>query len=74
MNEDKTITEELGDIASDETEEKKAITRSIHIAMLGMEITVTSQDADDTLKVIRKIAEELVDKYKRDINISKDYV
>jgi len=63
MSEDNTIAEELNDIATDETEDKKALTRSIHIIALGIEVTVTSQDSQDDLQIIQGIAEGIIDKY-----------
>jgi len=74
MNKEKEIAEELGEVALNETEDKKALTRSIHIAMLGVEVTVTSQSGQDDLQMIRGMAEEIIDKYtKKTDNEQKSY-
>lgn len=57
--------EMIADIASEETEEKKAVTRSIHISTPYVVITITTQDEKEDINQIRKIAEELMDKYIR---------
>lgn len=63
-----TIAEQLSDAATEETEDKKAITRSVHITTQKdtsyIAVTITSQSEDEDIQLIREIAEELMDKYK----------
>ena len=47
----------------EETEDTKAITRSVHIVTRYAQVTITTQDKDEDIQLIRKIAEELIDKY-----------
>ena len=63
-SEDKSFADEVADDAFNETENKGAITRSIHIMTNLMEVTITSQDPNEDLKMIKKMAMELVDRYK----------
>lgn len=70
---DTTLAEEIEEAAVEETEDKKALTRSVHITTVDVEVTVTSQDNDENLEKIRDIAVELVDKYNGNKDISKDY-
>ena len=60
-----TIAEAFGDAAIDETEDKKALTRSIHIIALGIEVTVTSQDESENLEIIQGIVEKMINRYSK---------
>ena len=63
-SEEKSMAEVMGDDAINETEDPKAITRSIHMETRYAIVTVTTQDKDEDIQMVRKIAEELMDKYK----------
>ena len=62
--EEKSMAEVMGDNAPDETEDPKAITRSIHIETRYAIVTVTTQDENEDLKLVKKIAESIIDKYR----------
>lgn len=62
-DDDGSIAEEIPAVAVEESEEKKAITRSVHISTLHTSVTVTSQDENEDIELIKKIAIELMDKY-----------
>ena len=67
MNEDEDdsepIAKNLSDKATETIDNSKSITRSIHIATRNGEVTVTTQDVNENIEMIRKIAEKLIDKY-----------
>ena len=53
----KLIAEEIVNQAIDETEDSKAMTRSIHISTMGVEVTITSQCPDEDINIMRTITE-----------------
>ena len=59
----KSMADELNDEATNITDNPNAITRSVHIATRYGEVTVTTQDIKEDINMIKKIAEELIDKY-----------
>jgi len=63
-NDELSLAEVIADEAVNDTEDKKALTRSIHIASKLIEVTITSQDPDEDLNMIKEMVIELIDKYK----------
>lgn len=64
MSEELPMAEIIAEDAIDETENRKALTRSVHMVSSLIEVTVTSQDPDEDLNMIKEMVMELIDKYK----------
>ena len=69
---EKSMADVLGDDAPNQTEDPKAITRSVHIETRYAVVTITTQDEKEDIKMIKKMAEELVDKYNKQRNCDYD--
>jgi len=67
MDDEEESTRELGEQIVDVVKESinpNLVTRSIHIqTRFGIVVTVTSQDDEEDIDKLRKVAEELTDKY-----------
>lgn len=61
-NEEIAISTE--DSSIEETEDKKAVTRSIHITTPYTAVTVTTQDEKEDIHKIKKIAKELMKEFR----------
>jgi len=56
--------EEKEEETKEEEKEDDKYTRSIHVSSLNVCIEITSEDKNDTLEKMKKLAEHFLDKYK----------
>lgn len=67
------LPEEIAEDAETQTEDKNALTRSIHIATASCEVTITSQEKKENITKLKNVAVELMEKYSKKQDDRSEY-